>query len=222
MVPLTSRLPPCANVGKESGPRTAALHIWTPCDCWCRASCASASPARVGLEVQQKLVQGAHSASVACPIVIRRSQGDVLAELDFAELQNRWKHMLDTDQQTQACMCPLWTPLAKAIVCRKWLVDVTTLLFRDFKQRWRPPLLPPRFAVLAFLREARLHNVQANCSAVHGQVVERVARRGPDNSVAPIMFSSHIVIAALRASYKIRSVRNALTKEKLQTCAALV
>ena len=159
------------------------------------------------------------------PLLVRDPQQHVLAEVNFVELQNRWKHMLDTPQQTQAFIWPLWTPLAKAIVCRKWSVDVTTLLFRDFKQRWRPPLLPPRFAVLAFLREARLHKVQTHCNAVEGQAVEcipSVVRRGYEDSVAPRMFSSQFVIAALRASCRSRAVRDALTKEQLQTYAVLM
>ncbi len=124
------------------------------------AACALAEPLQVpcraadvatmdGAALGEKVRRAAAGASVklfdSCGASATASLSDVLA---------RWAASgVIAEADLLRCFAwPLWSPVATAIVERKWTLDVTVLVQRATKRRWAAPVQPPALLVQQYKR----------------------------------------------------------------------
>ncbi len=131
-------------------------------------------------------------------------------------LKERWLDLLESFDLCFAWR--LYTPLAHMMARRQWNVDVTALTPRvRAGRRHLPPMLPPRATIVAFLQQCGTFAQflrgarQASSSVVYprGKV-----SRGASAVSGP--YSSRHLVAALRATQRVSSVRHATLSHSLQ------
>ena len=144
---------------------------------------------------------------------------------EWAALNKRWAHLVEEEHSANWFSWPLWLPLAELLVCRKWPVDVTTVVLRNTTKSWKPPLLPPRSLLLSMLRSVQpqepYHWQQ------HATAAKSFFQSSTMSTVAPAYDSRHLydsrqVVAVVRASRHCRSLKEAVKPETISDLGLLV
>ena len=161
---------------------------------------------------------------VDIPVYVH-TEGMVIGPLDWAALNRRWAHLVEEEHSTNWFSWPLWLPLAELLVCRKWPVDVTTVVLRNTTRSWKPPLLPPRSLLLSMLRSVQPQEPYR--WQQHATAAKPFFQSSTMSTVAPAYDSRHLydsrqVVAVLRASRHCRSLKEAVKPETISDLGLLV